>query len=216
MIKKILGLLFALIFGFNCVNANELNKDTQRINMIGMKLLSSNNIEKRLTFDFTILQNQGAFPILQDYSRYCTYNLHNNRIITINIQDYNKMISDDEVAALLAHNIARGVNSYKGILNGQLMFTKESLWMGKRNELKYDKQAVSYLVNAGYNPVAIITAYDKSLAEWRGTALNRHNKANKRMMTIYNEIKTNYPQFLNSNQYTESANYKRFLNANKL
>jgi len=211
MMRRVLCVLSTLFFIFSgCVSANEYSNDSQRINIIGMNLLSKNNIEKRLIFDFTILQSQGAFPILQDYSRYSAYNLHNNRIVTINIQDYNKMTSDDEVAALLAQNIARGVYSYNGIFNGQFMVMKD----GKKSELKYDKQAVEYLVNAGYNPVAIITAYDKTLAEWRGTALSRHNKASKRMKTVYNEIKTKYPHFLNSNQFTKSLNYQRFVDNN--
>jgi len=115
----------------------------------------------------------------------------------------------------MAHNIAQGINSYRGVWKGQFFFVKEG-FKSKSNELKYDKAAVDYLVKAGYNPVAIITAYDKTLAEWRGAVFKRHNLANKRMLTVYNYIKSEYPQYLNDNSFTKSANYIRFINANSL
>lgn len=125
------------------------------------------------------------------------------------------MTSDDEIAGLIAHNIAQGVNSFNGVMNGQFFWTKE-IFNGKANELKYDKQAVDYMVKAGYNPVAIITAYDKVGAEWRGVFWGRHQKVNTRMNAVYNQIKTNYPKYLGDNAFTKSDNYARFIKANNL
>ena len=215
MKKKILTVLFSVLLFFNVANANDFNNDIQRLDTIGTKILEKNGIKERLTFDFSPLPNQGVFPKSLDFSKYKDINLHNNRIVTIYKNDYKKMISDDEVAALLAHNIAQGVHTYKGLFKGQLFFPKDGFIVcAKLNEISYDKKAVNYLVNAGYNPVAIITAYDKVLPEWRGSFWQRHRLANKRMLTVYNEIKTKYPQYLIDNQYVNSFNYKRFLSNN--
>lgn len=211
----VIGLLVLLMSASN-VFAGTFKEDVQKINNIGFKLLNDNSISQRLVFDLKNIPNQGPLPFWMDYSRYADYNLHNNRVVTVYIDDFCKMTSDDEVAALLAHNIAQGVHSYKGILNGQIFFTKDGSFWAKPNELNYDKQAVDYLVKSGYNPVAIITAYEKVLPEWRGTLFKRHNMANKRMLTVYRYIDSHYPQYLNNNEYTQSSNFIRFKNRNSL
>jgi predicted Zn-dependent protease len=126
--------------------------------------------------------------------------------------DYFRLSSDDEVAALIAHDLAQGLHSYTGVLNGQFMFTKNGYfpfnYIAKRNELSFDKQAVDFLVKAGYNPKALETALNKTTGEWRGTFWGRHNKTDKRINAVYEYIKTKYPKYLNSNSFTNSIHYK--------
>lgn len=197
---------FALIFGLFLVLGNVLpanaemmiyKNDYERLVTIGEKLLTANNIDKRLMFGFSSIGNFGVFPILMDTSRTHDYNLHNNRIVTIYTGDFAKAITDDEVAALIAPEIAQGVHSYTGILNGQLFFTKNGIgFIAKKNELEFDRQAVDYLVSAGYNPTALINIYNKILPDWRGTFWGRHNKAEKRIKEIKKYISKKYPEYI--------------------
>lgn len=197
--KKFFALLCIIgLSSFSSVNAELLNKsDYTKLLTVGNKILKANHIDKRLTFDFTSIGHQGAFPIVFDTSKASDYNLHNNRIVSVYLGDYFRLKSEDELAAILAHNIAQGVHSYTGIANGQLFFTKNGfLVFSKKNELEFDKTAVDYMVNAGYNPMAIISVYERVLPEWRGSFWSRHNKTSKRVNVVKNYIKNNYPQYL--------------------
>ena len=193
----VLGLLFAL-GAFLPANADIIYKnDYERLTTIGNKILTTNNINKKITFSFTSLARYGIMPILMDTSRSHDYDLHNNRNVSIYNGDYAKTVSDDEVAALLAPEIAQGVHSYTGVLNGQLFFTKNGInFIAKKNELKFDKEAVDYLVSAGYNPMALISIFNKTLPDWRGTFWGRHNKAEKRIREVKKYISANYPEYL--------------------
>lgn len=203
MKKIVLGLSLLLALG-NILPANAdalLNKsDYTRLLNVGNKILKTNNIDKKILFNFTSVGNYGVMPIAIDTSHSHDYNLHNNRVVNVYLGDYFKLNSDEELAALLAPEIAQGVHSYTGLLNGQFFFTKNGACpfnaIAKRNELKFDKQAVDYLVSAGYNPTTLITVYERLLPEWRGTFWGRHNKAEKRINNIKKYINEKYPQYL--------------------
>lgn len=200
--KKLLMSAFALValFATNLqVNAELLNQsDYLRLQKIGNRLISANNINKRFTFNFTSVGQQGAYPIIFDTSYSNDMNLHNNRTISIYFADYLRLSSDDEVAALIAHDLAQGVHSYTGVLNGQFMFTKNGYfpfnYLAKRNELNFDKQAIDYLVKAGYNPKALESALNKTTGEWRGTFWGRHNKTCVRVKKVNRYIDNKYSQ----------------------
>ena len=217
--KKLLISTVALmaLFATNLqANAELLNKsDYARLEKIGNRLITANQINKRFTFNFTSIGQQGAYPILLDTSYSNDMNLHNNRTISMYFADYLRLSSDDEVSALIAHDLAQGLHSYTGVLNGQFMFTKNGAcpfnYIAKKNEMEFDKTSVDYLVKAGYNPVAIITMLDKTGAEWRGTFWGRHNKTEKRITAVYEYIKAKYPKYLNPNSFTNSIHYKKVI-----
>ena len=202
MKKILMSLVFTMcVMGLSLpANADLLNKsDYLKIQNIGNNLIKSNNINKRFTFNFTTIGAQGAFPILLDTSYSSDMNLHNNRIVSVYFADYERL-TEDEVAGLIAHELAQGVHSYTGVLNGQLMFTKNGYFpfngIAKANELRFDKKAVDYMVNAGYNPTAFVSALEKTTGEWRGTFWGRHNKTSKRVKIINTYIQAKYPQYL--------------------
>lgn len=202
--KKLLMLLVATfcVTGFSLpANADLLNKaDYLKLQKVGTNLVESNGIDHRFTFNFTSIGHQGAFPIMLDTSYSNDMNLHNNGVVSIYFSDYERLATEDELAGLVAHELAQGVHSYTGILNGQLMFTKNGVFpfnaIAKRNELQFDKKAVDYMVNAGYNPRAFSSALEKTTGEWRGTFWGRHNKTSKRVNKINTYIKGKYPQYL--------------------
>lgn len=200
--KKLLfsGLLILTMLGVQLqANADLLNKsDYTRLMNIGNKLIQANNIKHRYTFNFTSIGQQGAYPILLDTSFSNDMNLHNNRTVSIYFADYLRLSTDDEIAGLIAHELAQGEHSYTGVCNGQFMFTKNGYFpfnaIAKSNELKFDKEAVNYMVQAGYKPKALETALNKTTGEWRGTFWGRHNKTDKRVKAIDKYIQSKYPE----------------------
>lgn len=194
VMKKLLKSFFVFFIFYLTIlhsSAQLIDKnDYIRIQRIGNKLIKSNNIQHRYTFNFTNILRQGACPILFDSNLdYINdLNLHNNREISIYFVDYVRLSTDDEVAGLIAHELAQGEHSYTGVLNGQFMFTKNGTFplnfIAKQNELNYDKQAVDFLKKAGYNPSALASALNKTTGEWRGTFFGRHNKTEKRVKNI--------------------------------
>lgn len=199
--KKLLfyGLLVLSMLGVQLqASADLINKsDYTRLINIGNKLIEANNIKHRYTFNFTSIGQQGAFTLLLDTSYNNDMNLHNNRTISIYFSDYLRLSTDDEIAGLIAHELAQGEHSYTGVCNGQFMFTKNGHFpfnaIAKSNELKFDKKAVDYLVKAGYKPKALETALNKTTGEWRGTFWGRHNKTDKRIKAINEYIQSKYP-----------------------
>ncbi len=200
--KKLLfsGLLVLTMLGAQLqANADFINKsDYTRLMNVGSKLIKANNIKHRYTFNFTSVGQQGAYPIIFDTSFSNDMNLHNNRTISIYFADYLRLSTDDELAGIVAHELAQGEHSYTGVLNGQFMFTKNGYFplnfLAKNNELKFDKKAVDYLVQAGYDPKAFETALNKTAGEWRGTFWGRHNKTDKRVKTVDKYIQNKYPE----------------------
>ena len=78
-------------------------------------------------------------------------------------------------------------------------------------ENKFDIKAVDYMVKAGYNPVALITVYNKTLAQTRYEWCHFYPLTTKRMVNIYEHIYKKYPQYLTNNAYENNVYYKNFL-----
>ena len=127
---------------------------------------------------------------------------------------YNRLDSDDEIAAILSHEIAHSVDSYNGIFRGA--FTSWSyVFAPKKYEYKADKKAVDYMVNAGYNPVALIVVMNKTFPQNRYDWYSTHPLTSRRMMEIYEYIYKKYPEYLANNVYKENIYYQNFLLTSK-
>ena len=143
--KKIFILISMLVFlcssayaTSEIINGEYIKKAQARVDQVGFKLLNYNGIEKRTVFDFDTRKTKNA------YSR------STDRQIVIYRGLYNRLDSDDELAAVLAHEIAHSVDSYKGICRG--LCSSWSYYLApKKYEYKADKKAVDYMVNANYN-----------------------------------------------------------------
>jgi Zn-dependent protease with chaperone function len=205
-------IILATLFALLCTNANAatseiINGDAikqaqTRIDNIGFKILNYNGIEKRTVFDFDTRNTKNA------YSR------STDRQIVIFRGLYNRLESDDEVAAILAHEISHSVDSYNGIFRGA--FTSWSYsFAPKKYEYKADKKAVDYLVNAGYNPVSLIVVMNKAFPQGRYDWYKTHPLTSRRMMEIYEYIYKKYPEYLANNIYKENIYYQNFLLTSK-
>lgn len=205
-------IILATLFALLCTNANAatseiINGDAikqaqTRIDNIGFKILNYNGIEKRTVFDFDTRNDKNATSSYLD------------RQIVIYRGLYNRLESDDELAAVLAHEISHSVDSYNGIFRGA--FSSWSYYFApKKYEYKADKKSVDYLVNAGYNPVAIIVVMNKAFPQGRYDWCSTHPLTSRRMMEVYEYIYKKYPEYLANNVYKNNIYYQNFLLTSK-
>lgn len=184
------------------IDVNGVAEAQNRINKIGFNILNSNGIEQRTVFDFDTSKTKNA------WTRY------SDRQITMFRGLYNRLESDDEVAAVLSHEISHSVDSYDGIFRG--FFSGWSYaFSPKKYEYKADKRGVDYMVNAGYNPVAMIVVLNKSFPQPRYDWCISHPLISKRMMEVYEYIYNKYPEYLANNTYKNNVYYQNFLLTSK-
>ncbi|MBO6180353.1 hypothetical protein J6O86_01540 [bacterium] len=172
-----------------------------RMNEVGFKILNSNRIEKRLIF----------MAINRVYTRDIWTDVSSvNRIVWVKPTVLPYIDDDNELAAILSHSIAHGVDTYEGALRGYVSIL--NYWVApNKYDLKADKSAVDLMVNAGYNPLALITIFNKIGKQYRFDAFSNHTLASRRMMLIYEYIYTKYPSILVENEYKDNIYYQNFL-----
>lgn len=211
MRKVILLLAVLLLFNTNAfagsselITSASVIEAQNRIDQIGFKLLNSNGIEKRTVFDFDTKSTKNAYSAYKD------------RQIVMYRGMYNRLSSDDEIAAVLAHEISHSVDSYQGGLKGYFTFFHNVWFLGaKKYEYKADKRGVDYMVNAGYNPVAMIVMMSKTFSQTRYDWYSTHPLASRRMMEVYEYIYKKYPEYLVNNKYKDNPYYQNFLLTSK-
>lgn len=200
--KKFFIFIFLLMFTANisCADDLRLDKETQyqkSLMKIGYRILNANNIENRMTFYYSNKKDVKT----------CLNRSYKN------IAVYKGMLpfidSDEELAALLSHEIARGLDTYAGFWRRTAMTLRKSKY-----EKKADRTAVDLMVKAGYNPVALIVILNKITAEpsfWDDFGLRRYTVGSDRMLNIYRYIYEKYPVYLVDNDYKRNLYYQNFL-----
>ena len=71
------------------------------------------------------------------------------------------------------------------------------------------------MVNAGYNPVALIVVMSKVFPQTRYEWCCTHPLTSRRMMEVYEYIYKKYPEYLVNNPYKENPFYQNFLLTSK-
>ena len=203
--KKTLVLLVSLLVVLPCfaLNETELIKENSiqsRINNIGMKLLNSNKIEKRVTL---VYDEKGKKSLLKEDKSLT------KRQVVVYGEVYKNIETDDELAAYIAREIPAAARSYKG---GTGFLSSIQLKAApKKYELVFDKLAVDYMVKAGYNPLGLITYINKTYPQARQDKISSNNLTSKRLAYIYERIYIQYPSFLVNNEYIKNEYYQNFL-----
>ena len=118
--------------------------------------------------------------------------------------------NDDEIAAFLAREIVIAAKSFDEAFKGGLN-SLEIAASHKKYEVIADKLAVDLMVNAGYNPLGLITYINKTVPQRRYDFISNKNLASKRLAFIYEYIYNKYPYFLVNNEYIENEHYQNFL-----
>lgn len=203
--KKIIFLLTLLLFTTISVRAdeviiinvtqdnlwNKLGPRDEKVYTVGAKILNANKIQKRIVFNVNGFNTVNASASFQ------------SKTVSINKGTLNYVDNDDELAAILSHEIAHTIDYYGGLGKAIVM-----AFNSKSYENKADLKGVDYMVNAGYNPVAMITVLNKISGEsiWDWGILWSHPKTSHRLMDVYEYIYKKYPKYLSSD-FTKNVNY---------
>lgn len=205
--KRILSILLGLFITISTILPAhawdvKTTEDLQtRMNEVGFRILNSSRIEKRLIFQ--AINRVYTRDIWTDVSSV-------NRIVWVKPCIIPYIDNDEELAAVLSHSIAHGVDTYRGGLRGYISIL--NYWVApNKYDLKADKLAVDYMINAGYNPLALITIMNKIGKQYRYDVLGNHTLMSRRMMLIYEYIYTKYPSILVDNAYNDNIYYQNFL-----
>lgn len=208
--KKLLVLFCALIIGTsafgeilyveNNVSMSNFWEKTgraeQKVTSVGYKILDANGLKRSPIFIFRMqnLLNAWAQP---------------TKDINISANFLNYIDNDDELAAILSHEIAHSQEYYKGFIKIAAMNLNS-----KKYEFKADALAIDYMVKAGYDPIAAITIINKIAGEplWDWGFTSTHPKGSRRLLAMYKYIYTKYPQYLNS-PMTQTSVYRSFMKA---
>ena len=184
-----------VIRGVNLENFwNKKGISEEKVIKVGQKIMLDNKIPKRVPIFVDTKKNINAFSNLYDK----TVTIHEGMFFYID--------NDDELAYVLAHEIAHSIEAYGGMIKYMAMNSNS-----KKYEQKADLNGIDYMVKAGYDPIAAITMGNKIFGEavwdWGFTYL--HPKGSKRLISMYKYIYVKYPQYLNS-PLTKTPSYKNF------
>lgn len=170
---------------------NKLGQRDEKAYTIGSKILNANKIQKRIVFNVNSFNTVNASASYQ------------NKTVSINKGTFNYIDNDDELAAILSHEIAHNIDQYGGF--GKVIIMT---FNSKSYEHRADLKGVDYMVNAGYNPIAMITVLNKISGEsiWDSGILWSHPKTSSRLLKIYEYIYTKYPKYLTTDM-VKNINY---------
>ena len=202
MKRTILFILITLII--QNLSYASLSSDTDiqsRIDKVGYNLLNKNKISNRVVFVYDKASKKAKLSLDKTLT---------DRQIVVYQGLYEHVQTDDELAAMLSREISSAVKSYNGMWGGFLDSTQVAL-SSKKFETVADKRAVDYMINAGYNPLALIVFINKTCPQKRQDRFSRHNLTSKRLARIYEYITYKYPEYLYSNSYIENQYYQNFL-----
>lgn len=172
-----------------------------RVDKVGYDILNANKIQKRMIFVYSKDQKKKELSVDKALT---------DRQIIVYDEFYKSVQTDDELAAMLSREISTAVKSYDGMWGGKLDSIEVTLG-AKKFETVADKRAVDYMVNAGYNPLALIVYIHKTCPQKRSDRIGRHNLTSKRLARIYEYITYKYPNYLINNQYLNNEYYQNFL-----
>ena len=181
------------------INLQKEQSLQSRIDEIGLKLLNANKIDRRMIFTYSTAKK----PKLKDETI-------TKRQIIFYDEWYKYVENDDELAAMLAREVSKAVRSYDGAWGG-FIDSAQIKMAPKKYEVFADRRAVDYMVNAGYNPLGLITYIHKAYPQKRYDKFSYTNLTSKRLAMIYEHIFIKYPQFLVYNEYLSNEAYQNFL-----
>lgn len=195
------------------------SKNVSHLNTIGQNIVKANKMPTTVTFKVTDNENMNAA------------NTNTTQIVYIYNGDLKYVENDNELAAVVAHEIGHLVNGHyskSSVLNNvissfnpntktengsatvSLLKTISSNKVNKDNEKEADITAVDLMMTAKYNPLALISVVYKSDIAQSGGILDENLSCEERIMNIYDYANYNYPAQVKANYKTDS--YQSALN----
>ena len=216
--KKILITILVLFIGLQ-VNAATTsaasNWDSvaaqKKLNNIAYKLIKSNNLPDGISIKVSDGEEANAYANI-------------NKEIYVYKGMLNYASTDEEIASVIAHemgHIINGHNAKQTILNSLIANivgdTSKSVGaaaaqelssakLSRKDEFEADLSGVDLMVNAGYNPMAMISVLNKICGNYVDI-ISTHPSGEKRLMNIYDYVSYNYPDWVKKGYTTDS--YKR-------
>lgn len=188
-----------VIFDNFCL-ADEIVLDTditnqKRVMETGFRILNANGIETRIIFHYSPANKRKIT------------NSQYSKKITIYKGLFPFIEDDNELAALLSTQAAFVKDASVGV------FKRTAIsYSPRKYERKSDRRAVDYMVNAGYDPVALIVILNKfsEQPQWFESYVLRHAGL-QRQLFVYRYIYEKYPLYLADNKYIKNPYYQNFL-----
>lgn len=202
------------VFAFPVFSA-ETNWDSdvnfKNVNTIGTKLLKANNLPSNITFKVSDEDTINAYANI-------------NEEVYIYRGLLQKVENDDELAAVIAHEMGHIINGHcakQSILNGVISSVNpntttqsgevavalakqlSSSKISRSDETEADLTAVDLLMKAGYNPLALISVLNKICGNYVDI-LQTHPSGEKRLLAIFDYANYNYPATVKANYKTDS------------
>ena len=200
MKKKFLSLVCCLLLGLGA-NAENFSYVVNDLNMnnfwqqIGKSQEKAQNVSERLILSNKINKRVPVFVVSQQNSASATTNKI-TRVIEIHSGLLYCIDNDDELAFVIAHEMAYALETY----NGPLSIFVNTTFNAKSYEMKSDLKAIDLMVKAGYNPISGMIILNKvspePLSDWG--FFSAHPKGSKRLLAMYKYIYKKYPQYLAS------------------
>lgn len=225
--KKLFGILLCFVLSAAGAFAASYNtstnwfdtKNVSHLNTIGKNIIKANKMPSTVTFKVT------------DNVDMNTSNTNTTQYVYIYSGDLKYVENDNELAAVVAHEIGHLVNGHytkSSLLNGaissfnpttssekgaatvDLLKAISSSKVSKDNQKEADITAVDLMMSAKYNPLALISVVYKSDIAKNGGLLDSDLSCEERIMNIYDYANYNYPEQVKANYKTDS--YQQALN----
>ena len=215
--KKIILTLFVGLFTVMVANAATYNPET-KVSTVGSTIISKNALP---SVKFAVVEADA------DNS-----NVTSTKLLNVSKTDLQYTGNDNEVAAVVAKELGAIVNSaastkslVTAVSNSVLSnITDEKLknvanltqqisinHMSSKDQMNADITGVDLMINAGYNPLAIIVMDTKMMSQFRYDIFGTHPLSSRRVMQVYEYIYEKYPAFLANNKYADNLYYQNFL-----
>ena len=222
--KKIIGIFMAVVLALQlsanaATTTNWTNKTSvQRVNTIGQKLLAKSNLSTKITFKVMETDEINAFA-----------NADKEIYVYTGLLKF--VDSDDELAAVIGHEIGHIVNNHvakQNVINtmtstaiynanidprlkaGANIANKMSmLKMSRTDEFEADITGTDLITKAGYNPLAMVSLLNKISGNYVDV-ISTHPSGDKRTMNVFNYVTYTYPEKAKLGYNSDS--YKSFMN----
>lgn len=222
--KKIFGIFMAVVLALQlsanaATTTNWTNKTSvQRVNTIGQKLLAKSNLPTKITFKVMETDEINAFA-----------NADKEIYVYTGLLKF--VDSDDELAAVIGHEIGHIVNNHVAKQNVINTMTSTAIYnanidprlkaganiannmsmlkMSRTDEFEADITGTDLITKAGYNPLAMVSLLNKISGNYVDV-ISTHPSGDKRTMNVFNYVTYTYPEKAKLGYNSDS--YKSFMN----